>query len=91
MYDLYYHFYAEGEDFIQTVMELQFTPTELERCMGVRIRDDTAVEDTEVFLVIVDSSDPVSFTTESVTVSILDDQDSKFVLIIFLSCIFECS
>lgn len=61
-------------------MELEFTPTTFEHCIDVEIENDAVVEGTEVFVVIVDSNDPVTFATDSVTVSILDDQDSELFL-----------
>ena len=61
-------------------MELEFTPTTFERCIDVEIENDAVVEGTEVFVVSVDSNDPVTFATDSVTVSILDDQDSELFL-----------
>lgn len=70
--------FAAGEDFVQTTMELEFTPTIIERCIDIEIENDVVVEDTEVFVVSVGSNDPVTFATDSVTVSILDDQDSKY-------------
>lgn len=58
-------------------MELQFTPTVFEGCISVEIVNDAVVEGTEAFVVTVESNDPVTFTNDIVTVSILDDQDSK--------------
>lgn len=73
--------FAEGEDFVQIMtMELEFTSTTFERCIDVEIENDAVVEGTEVFAVSVESNDPVTFETDSVTVSILDDQDSKLFL-----------
>ena len=68
--------FTAGDDFTPTVTELEFSPTTLERCVDIDIVDDAIVEGTEEFLVAVDSSDPVTFTTDSVVVSILDNQDS---------------
>ena len=48
----------------------------LKNCIDVGIVDDAIVEGTEVFTVTPSSTDPVTFLTDSVTVSIIDDQDS---------------
>ena len=61
-------------------MNLVFTPSMTVHCQNVEIKDDSVVEDTEAFLVFVDSTDPVSLSALSATVSILDNQDRKFVL-----------
>ena len=65
-----------GDDFTQTMIEQEISPTTLQRCVDIEIMDDAIVEGTEEFLVTVDSSDPVIFTTDSVVISILDNQDS---------------
>ena len=68
--------YTEGEDFNQLNTELEFDSVMLEHCVDVVIRDDTVVENTESFFMSVSSTDPVDFTSPSVTVFISDNQDS---------------
>lgn len=67
---------SDGSDFNGTETELQFTPALQTNCIDIGIVDDTIVEGTEVFTVTVSSTDPVGFSSDSVIVSIIDNQDS---------------
>ena len=59
-------------------IELEYSETSLVNCFEIEIVDDSVVEDAELFLVSASSTDPVSFVLNTVTVSIIDNQDRKF-------------
>ena len=57
--------------------ELVFTASTLLHCYDVVINDDSVVEGTEQFQIIASSNDPVSLSSPSSTVFILDNNDRK--------------
>lgn len=77
---LLYHFvlYLGGVDFNITSNELIFTPIATQNGKVITIIDDTCVENNETFGVSLTTSDPVLFTSQSISVTILDIVDSEF-------------
>ena len=47
-------------------------------CTDIIIVDDTVVENTETFQVSLNTSDPILFPSEPISVAILDNVDRKF-------------
>lgn len=76
----YYHFVLNlgGVDFNITSNELLFTPIATQNGNVISIIDDTCVENNETFRVSLTTSDPVLFTSQSISVTILDIVDSEF-------------
>ena len=76
----YYHFVLNlgGVDFNITSNELLFTPIATQNGNVISIIDDTCVENNETFGVSLTTSDPVLFTSQSISVTILDIVDSEF-------------
>ena len=73
--------YTGGSDFISTLINVTFTPGQIEALVQIPILDDSVQEDTEMFIVMLSTIAPnVMFSKEIPTVTITDDDGKDMIL-----------
>ena len=78
--------FSDQEDFLGSPETFFFFPTDIEQPILIIIVDDSIVESSELFNVVLNSTDPsVNFFAESTEVLIIDDNvnDGKFACSLF--------